>query len=146
MPRRSTIITVSNNTDRDLILTQAECWHGDWTNDIPPPSAIPRKTCGSWEAESASVGRGTEGVVAYQISNPEPGKAPDEPYIISSPLLVQCRPEQAVISWQNPFIWDDLTKPIHTLVVTTDEGTNPPGCAHELFGVSSQVNDNAKIT
>jgi hypothetical protein len=69
------------------------------------------------------------------------------------------------IYWDNPFVWGSDTEAIKYSVTTTDVepgcdadqgtwnvpsraagGTNPPGCTHELFGVSSQVNGVRGIT
>ncbi|MGH6813365.1 MAG: hypothetical protein ACREDM_13855 [Methylocella sp.] len=153
MPRRSTRITLSNNTDLELTLigTAGPC-HGSWTNDIPPPSTIPGKSCASWEAESSGIATGTEGWVKYQLSNFDP-----------------CQPELVFIYWDNPFIWSFTGTPTNTFdhsVTTTDVtpvcdadkgqwdipggfphgGTNPPSCTHELIGISQVGNGIQGIT
>jgi len=150
MPRRSTRITISNNTPLDLRLigTAGPC-HGSWTNDIAPPSMITKQSCASWEAESSGIATGTEGWVKYEIPNPG-----------------NCHPELAFIYWDNPFIWDTHTSAIEFFVTTTDVtpvcdadkgkwdtpggfphgGTNPASCTHELFGVSSSGNGIQGIT
>jgi hypothetical protein len=148
MPRRSTVITVSNNTDLDLTRMSEVHNHGSYETD-GPPLTIPSKSCGSWKGQSSSIGRGTEGWVKYQISNPASSGDP--------PRL--CLPELLFIYWDNPFVWAGDTKAIDYWVTTTDvgqldspggdrhdQGTNPPGCTHELFGVSSQGNGTGGIT
>lgn len=150
MPRRSTRITVSNNTDFDLTqIGTADLCHGSWTNDIAPPSTIAKKSCASWEAESSGIGTGTEGWVKYQLSNPAP-----------------CVPELVFIYWDNPFAWAGDTKPIDFSVTTTDVtpacdpgnshwdtpggfphgGINPPSCTHQLFGIKASGNNVQGIT
>jgi hypothetical protein len=151
MPRRSTRITISNNTE--LVLTRvdydADPTHGVWTSyDLVPPSTIPGKTCATWQTESQGVGIGTEAWVKYQISNPD---------IIGIPA-VHCQPELVFIYWDNPFVWKHDTKVIDYEVTTPDvgqydepggdhhPGTNPPGCTHEVFGVSAGGNVPRGIT
>jgi hypothetical protein len=107
MPRRSTAITLSSNTGLDLtpIGTAGPC-HGSWTNEVSPPSMIPKKTCAGWEAESSGFLTETEGLVKYRISNPAP-----------------CQLELVFIYWNNPFVWQggsDGTKVIQYSVTTTD--------------------------
>jgi hypothetical protein len=150
MPRRSTRITISNNTNLDLTLigTAGPC-HGSWTNDISPPSTIAKGTCGSWEAESSGIATGTEGWAKYQLTNPG-----------------TCQPELVFVYWDNPFVWDSGTQAIRLSVTTTDVtpacdadkgqwdspggfphgGINPPSCTHELFGISSKGNGIEGIT
>jgi hypothetical protein len=92
MPKRSTKITLSNNTDFTLALIAngAQLCHGKWTDGWPPPPAlIPSKTHGSWQSESGgdipiigNIATGTEGWVKY--------------------VLTPTPPELVYIHWDNP--------------------------------------------
>ena len=71
MPRRSTRITLVNNTSLTLQLIGTSPCHGDWTDVWEPPQKILPKTgapgllINSWESESAGIATGTEGWVKY---------------------------------------------------------------------------------
>ncbi|MBV8843978.1 MAG: hypothetical protein JO307_14310 [Bryobacterales bacterium] len=137
MARRSTQITLQNNTDLDLTMVSWHLCHGSWTNDVSPPSTIPNQSTASWESESSGIATGTEGWVKYQITNP-----------------TSCVPELVYIYWDNPFVWANDTQAVNYSVTTTDVnppcdggqwdtpggfphgGTNPPECTHVLFGIS----------
>jgi hypothetical protein len=152
MPRRSTRITLSNNTrlDLELVGTAGPC-HGSWTNDISPPQRIGPKSCGSWEAESSGIATGTEGWVKYEVQNTGEG----------------CVPELVFIYWDNPFVWASSTRAIDFSVTTADVtppcdedrgrwdaggsvfphgGINPPSCTHDLIGVSAGGHPQSGIT
>jgi len=140
MAKRSTQITVQNNTDLDLTLIAADLCHGCWTNNASPPSTIAKHSSAGWEAESCGILTGTEGWAKYQVTN-----------------LGNCVPELAYIYWDNSFVWANDTQAIYFSVTTTDVkppcdgdkgswdtsggfphgGTNPPECTHELFGVAA---------
>jgi hypothetical protein len=151
MPRRSTRVTLSNNTDLTLTRVAAVLCHGAWTNDIEPPTSIAPKSCASWEAESSGVATGTEGWVKYQVNN----------------AGVTCVPELVFIYWDNPFVWSTSTRPIDRSVTTSDVtppcsaddgkwdgagsvfphgGKNPPDCAHSLVGVAARGNNQGGIS
>src|SRR5271167_51045 len=134
MARRSTQITLNNNTDIDLTLVgNAGPCHGSWSTNMSPPGTIPKQSTATWQSESSGVATGTEAWVKYQITNPGP-----------------CAPELLFIYWDNPFVWDNGTQAMNFSVTTTDVtppcdadqgqwdtsggfphgGTNPPECTH----------------
>jgi hypothetical protein len=139
MPKRSTRVTLSNNTPFTLTLldpaiSSNDPCHGSWTDGgWRPPSQIQPQTHGAWQSESSGIATGTEGWVKYLI---DPG----------SP----CPQELIYIHWDNPFVWSSDTKPIDFMVSTSDvvppcnsdigkwsfpgSGVSPWGCRHELFG------------
>jgi len=123
MPKRSTRITLSNNTPYKLSLIGAEgmgqdgpC-HGCWT-DTPngkwqPPNPILPKTHGSWQSESCGIDTGTEGWVKYEIQNT------DIDFSKNLPNGVPCGSQLLWIAWDNPFAWDNTT-PIYAHVYDVD--------------------------
>jgi hypothetical protein len=114
MARRSVKITLSNKTPFELTLLKdgVQLCHGEWTDDIKPPDSIPPGTNGggvvSWQSESMSGGifTGTEGWVKYVIP-PDPEEVDQ-----NSPAHSKCPGELLYIYWNNPFVWDDDTRPI----------------------------------
>jgi hypothetical protein len=133
MARRSTRITLLNNTPFTLTWLASNRCGGIWTEPWTPPRQIPPKTQGAWQTESSGLGTGTEAWVKYLLENT------DGP----------CLPELVYIHWDNPFIWGPHTQPLDKSVGTSDvtppcdgttsgtfppvAGTNPPECRHELF-------------
>jgi hypothetical protein len=147
MPRRSTRITLLNNTPFTLTWLASNRCHGSWTDPWIPPRQISPKTQGAWQSESSGIGTGTEAWVKYLLNNNETDFATGQP----------CLPELVYIHWDNPFVWGPHTKPVPDHTVTTSDvttpcddggttsgtfppvaGTTPQGCRHELFiaGVS----------
>src|SRR5579864_4671023 len=104
MARRSTQITLQNNTDLDLTLVHWHLCHGEWSDGYPvPPATIKKGTTVTLQSESSGIGTGTEGWVTYQITNPTP-----------------CVPELVYVYWDNPFVWANDTKAVNGSVTTTD--------------------------
>ncbi len=141
MPRRSTRITLLNNTPFTLTFLASNRCHGDWTDPWQPPSQIPPNTQGGWQSESSGIATGTEAWVKYILNNTDSDFATGQP----------CLPELVYIYWDNPFVPNHDTKPIKFQVGTSDVtppcgadgatsgtfppvgGTTPRGCRHELF-------------
>jgi len=110
MPKRSTLIHLSNNTDFNLGRINNKVCEGKWTDGSqPPPDRIQPKTHALWQSESGagSFATGTEAWVIYQLDATDPTDSS-----ISAPELVY-------IHWDNPFVWDKGTTPIDYQVVTT---------------------------
>jgi hypothetical protein len=147
MAKRSTRVTLSNNTNYTLSLLGATPCHGIWTEPWRPPSQILPKTHGAWQSESEGFLTGTEGWVKYVIQNDDlrPGAQND---------TQKCPQELVFIHWDNPFVWPsspDLdTFPLERSVGISDvtpscdadkgiwteapEDAIPKGCSsHELF-------------
>jgi hypothetical protein len=141
MPKRSTRVTLSNNTPFQLTLLDSRIasndpCHGSWTDGWRPTSQIAPRSRGAWQSESSGIGTGTEGWVKYLIGSGAP-----------------CPEELIYIHWDNPFVWVGSTNPIDFSVGTSDitppcnsdigvrgfPGTqvSPPGCRHELFGAGA---------
>jgi hypothetical protein len=142
MPRRSTRITLLNNTPFTLTFLASNRCHGDWTDPWQPPSRIPPNTQGAWQSESSGIATGTEAWVKYLLNTTDSDFATGQP----------CLPELVYIHWDNPFVWGPHTKPIPDHTVGTSDvttpcddggttsgtfppvgGTTPQGCRHELF-------------
>jgi len=150
MPKRSTRITLSNNTGFPLALVAdgAQLCHGKWTEGWqPPPATIADKTHGAWQSESGGdipiigdIATGTEGWVKYQLTPPAP-----------SP------PELVYIHWDNPYVWSSGTNPSDQQVSTNDvkppcnsnKGAwnslpfGSPPATHELFIAGGSSNGQA---
>jgi len=69
MASRSTNVTLINNTDLTLILTQATLSHGVWSDGLYPPEKIAPHSKGNWQSESDGFMTGTEGTVTYTVEN-----------------------------------------------------------------------------
>jgi hypothetical protein len=118
MPKRSTRITLSNNTLFTLTLVgSAQLCHGKWTAGWqPPPAHIQSKTSGSWQSESGGdipiigdIATGTEGWVKYEITA-GPASADGPP-----------TPELVYVHWDNPYVWAGGTNPCEFSVTTNDK-------------------------
>jgi hypothetical protein len=153
MPKRSTRITLSNNTPYilsliDVHLATDDPCHGSWTDGgWRPPSQILPKTHGAWQTESSGIATGTEGWVKYLIGNTDSDLTADPTG------KTPCRQELVYVHWDNPFVWSSGTVPIDFTVSTSDipppcnsdKGVwgFPPGglsssmCRHELFGAGA---------
>jgi hypothetical protein len=145
MARRSSQVTLQNNTDLDLTMVHWHLCHGSWSDNGSPPSTIVRQTTASWQSESSGIATGTEGWIKYQITNPG-----------------NCVPELVWIYRDNPFVWAGDTKAFDGGVQTTDwtpyckpdddswkwdtpggfphGGTNPPECTHVIFIINQSGN------
>lgn len=150
MAKRSVRITLSNNTPFTLTLidpsiASTDPCGGNWTDLWRPPQQIQPKSHGQWQTESAGLATGTEGWVKYLIENT------DDDLTADPTGNTLCRQELVYIHWDNPFVWDDGTKPIDFSISTSD--ISPPcnkdkgvwgfpaggrsssqSCRHELFG------------
>ncbi|MGH6795661.1 MAG: hypothetical protein ACREDD_10580 [Methylocella sp.] len=146
MARRSSQITLQNNTDQDLSLQKWHLCHGIWSGNTSPPATIGKGTTATWQTESSGIATGTEAWVKYQVTNPD----------------LNCVPELVWIYWDNPFVWADDTKAFDGGVQTTDwtpyckpdddswkwdtpggfphGGTNPPECTHVIFIINQTGN------
>jgi hypothetical protein len=134
MPRRSTRVTLSNNTPYTLQLTDPNMatqdpTHGNWTDLWRPPTQIPPKTHGQWQSESAGIGTGTEGSLSYEIVNTGVFVPPADP-MHPFPQDQPCSHEVVNIHWDNPFVWQN-TIPIDYTV--TGHDLRSQTCCHELF-------------
>jgi hypothetical protein len=110
MPKRSTRVTLSNNTPLTLTLVPdaVQLCHGQWTEGWqPPPNQIMSKTAGSWQSESHGLATGTEGWVKYELAAP-PNTASPPP------------PELVYVHWDNPFVWGNGTQPSDQQVSVED--------------------------
>ena len=122
MPKRSTRITLSNNTPFTLTLVDngAQLCHGQWTGGWQPPSTIPSKTGGKWQSESGghipiigNIATGTEGWIKYALTPMAPPPPAPPP------------PELVYIHWDNPYVWSPNTLPMDHQQVSTND-VRPP--------------------
>jgi hypothetical protein len=84
MKARTVLVTVDNQTGKDLSLESKFLQHGIWTEDEKPPDIIPVNSTKQYQAESHGFMTGTEGYVVYKI-----GDGPTVILNFDNPLLVR---------------------------------------------------------
>lgn len=131
MARRSTKITLANNTQFVLTLLDKSLDHGKWTTE--PPSQIEPRTVGVWESESKGIGTGTEGWADYVIQNTDSDNMTGE----------QCSKERVHTYWDNPMVWKGGTTAIDHNIARWEEELSAPtvytkSCKHEDFDAGSK--------
>lgn len=72
VPKRTTMVTLQNNTDKTLFLTHVELGDGcNWTPNLRPPQNIPPGASRGWKSEAGLVAKvgDIEGTVHYSIGS-----------------------------------------------------------------------------
>ena len=121
---RSVVVTVANNTSKDLILLSTEHSHGGFA-PANPPGIIPKQTSAVFGSQSDdnSIGTGTEGSATYQVD----------------------RAITFTIRWDDPFIGDNssdqsLAGPNHNQyrgISTTGKGDQKAPMRYDLFEIET---------
>lgn len=121
---RSVVITVANNTSKDLVLLSTNHSHGDFSS-VSPAGVIPKQTAGVFGSQSTagSVLTGTEGSATYQV-------------------------EGAItftVRWDDPYAGDNsssqsLDGPNHNLyrgISTTGAGNQKASMRYDIFEINT---------
>ncbi|HEY5242605.1 MAG TPA: hypothetical protein VIJ22_14095 [Polyangiaceae bacterium] len=131
MAKRTTRVTLSNNTpfDLDLVGSGVLC-HGKWTEGgWAPPAKIPGKTGASWQSQSDGFLTGTEGWVKYVIQNTG---------VDARSGGIPCLNELVYIHWDNPFIYGpDQGNHLIDFGVSTGDVTAPCNASHAVWTAGS---------